>query len=178
MCQNHYDFLMRKYNMYQDRNFPKVDEFLYTKDGSKLIDRIKRWFDEFNHTRNKTLLFYRISLIAKHQGHYLDAEMTLKIVRETDVYKYCTISEGGVDETCEECIDYHGTYLITETFELPPYHPDCDCIYWFHNKPDPRNEPDDEEDYRPEQEGWLPIDLPPDELKKEKEKVRLRRKKE
>ena len=141
--------------------FPSVDHFIYHADGIGLQERIDRWLDEYNRTRNLSLLYMRLRLITKHGHRYIDADMNLKIIKEDHRYNYVTIDVGLYGESCEDCRDHHGTYLINENFDLPPYHPDCDCVYWFHNEPRPEDEPDETEwtpespdiPWKPEQEG-------------------------
>lgn len=160
MLLDHYEWVISQYNvpMKWRNDIPEINECLYKDEGWTLDTSIEKWLQEFNKKRNKNLLMYRLCLIVKHQGRYMDAELNLKLVRLTHAYRYVTIAEGGFDETCEvECIDHHGTYKVEETFELPPYHPDCNCIYWFHNEPNSKDEPGDE-DWMPEQLGWLPIE--------------------
>ena len=146
-----YQDIIKTYQI-DSRNFPSIDTFVYTADGCTLRQRIRRWINEYNKHRDKSLLIYRISLITKHGHRYIDEDLNLYIVKRFKLYEYVTTAPGTYGESCEHCRDNHGTFAIQKNFMLPPYHPDCDCIYWFHHAPIASDEPEDE-DWMPEQEG-------------------------
>ena len=133
-----------------------MEKFLYTADGHTLRQRIQRWIDEYNKYRDKSLLFYRLGLVCKHGLRYLDANLNYRIVLDehfTENTFFFVTTDAGITEACESCRDWHGTYDLRKGKPpLPPYHPDCDCIYWYHKTVDPKDEKDDE-NWMPEQEG-------------------------
>lgn len=152
-------FLIPKYLGIEEYNQVPLEHYIYQEDGKTLIKRIRRWIDEYNTRRDKRLFAYRNKLIAKHSLRYLAIQLCHDIIVEYHLYKWVTIDHGPYCEEgpCEDCAHELGTFLVenVNATTLPPFHPTCDCIAFYHDGRDWKNEVDDE-DWHPSENDAEP----------------------
>ena len=139
---------------------PDLKDFLYKDDNITLPQRIKKYWDEVKiYLKNpeidtQEILLYLLSmydriLITEIQNVKAGIKKAKKVKNVEDLIPIIEIIHSdGCD--CEMCNVMEGFYLEDDEPETPPYHPECQCDFWYDFY-----DPNDEEDLKVLQEaGW------------------------
>ena len=133
---------------------PDIEDFIYKDDKITLPKRIKNYWDEGLNLLKKTpdltqeialhLLVMYDRILNNEMINVRQGVKKVKKPIDDDGILIITITDG-----CEKC-NYGGTYLAEDAPELPPYHPNCECDFWYETY-----YPTDEADLEELQElGW------------------------
>lgn len=114
----------------------EIEELMYSKDGKELYERLEEHYNNSierdnpsEYFRNRIILIMDTETLtvsnAVLHGKLNKKAQFVEVIGEAD----CWEENGGL---CEYWIS-QGKIPIEELTELPPYHPDCECmvVYYF-----------------------------------------------
>lgn len=134
---------------------PNIEDFIYKNDKITLPQRIKGYWDEAQkflenpETDTQEISLHLLTMYNRIlNNEMINVKQGVKkvkkpIINDDDGIITVTITNG-------ECCSNGGFYLEEEAPELPPYHPNCECDYWY-DVYYPENEQDLEE---LQEAGW------------------------
>lgn len=145
--------LKKIYNQITD-TIPNIEDFIYKDDKITLQQRIKDYWNEAsNFLKNPEINTQEISLhLLTMYNRILNNEMinvkqgvkkVKKPIANDNEIITITITNG-------ECCSNGGFYLEEEAPELPPYHLNCECDYWY----DTYNIEDEQDLEELQEAGW------------------------
>ena len=145
--------LKKIYNQITD-TIPNIEDFIYKDDKITLPQRIKQYWDEAsNFLKNSETNIQEISLyLLTMYDRILNNEM-INVRQGIKKVKKPIASDNEVITitiTNGDCCSNGGFYLEEEAPELPPYHPNCDCDYWY----DTYNIEDEQDLEELQEAGW------------------------
>lgn len=135
--------LKQIYKEVPEFSIENLQDFLYNKDSKTLEDRIEEYYYEIpNNISIASNIADNILITAEKFLYHIDLTMTTEAQNiETAVKKNkiplsagMLIIEAGCGDLCQG-----GEYAIDENVDLPPFHPNCQCVWYY-------DETDDEDD--------------------------------
>lgn len=119
------------YSQLADFNVDDILDLTYQEDGKTIEDRVHEYL--LNH----------IDLISTLYKFYLLLDTESKNIKRAIIDNRVRPVASILIIECDEedchfgCDQYAGEYPADEPIELPPYHPNCDCFYYFVETDDP-----------------------------------------
>lgn len=123
--------LLDLYKEVSDFEVTDLLELTYTKDGKTFEERLKYyWAEAKSNLSNKTWtpqyaqerLIHSYDRILETETRVIETKVKDK---STPAHASLIVIESGCD-TCQG-----GEYPIGETIEFPPFHPNCQCTWWY-----------------------------------------------
>ena len=130
------NFLLKVFNFIEvvyglDMNLKQISENIilqltYSDDDKSFKERIKQYYSEYRKREDESIFINHMKKLYRTQGKHifyqeLDKEVA-PICRKVEI-----IPGDGPD-----CEDFAGVYFVSDNlYELPPYHPQCECIAIF-----------------------------------------------
>lgn len=133
---------------------PNIEDFFYKEDNKTLSDRIKDYWNDGKNLLKKSpdnmqdialhlLTMYDRILTTEMQNVKTGVKKTKKPLDNNNGIEVIYVTDG-------ECCEYGGIYLAEDDPPIPPFHPNCQCDWWFDFY-----YPSDEQDLEVLQEaGW------------------------
>lgn len=125
--------LKKIYNQISDK-IPNIEDFIYQDDDITLSERIKQyWDDSASSLKNpeadtKTIALHLLTMYERIlNNEMINVKQGVKKIKkpiDNDGINIIVITNG-------ECCTNGGVYLEDEAPELPPYHINCQCDYWY-----------------------------------------------
>lgn len=145
--------LKKIYNQITD-TIPNIEDFIYKDDKITLPQRIKKYWDEVSNflknpeTNTQEISLYLLTMYDRIlNNEMINVKQGIKKVKKPiasdNEIITITITDG-------ECCSNGGFYLEEEAPELPPYHPNCECDYWY----DTYNIEDEQDLEELQEAGW------------------------
>lgn len=115
---------------------PNIEDFIYTEDDITLPQRIKKYWDEAlsllkeSQVDSQQIALYILSMYDR----ILRTEMANIKTGVKKVKKPISLRPESIEViviTDGVCCDNGGVYLADDAPALPPYHPDCECDWWY-----------------------------------------------
>ena len=139
--------LKQIYKEVPEFSIENLQDFLYNKDGKTLEDRIEEYYYDIPKYLNKTASEVAEDVLTASESflYHIDLTMTTEAQNiETAVKKNkvplsagMLIIEAGCGDLCQG-----GEFAIDENVDLPPFHPNCQCI-WYYDETDDEDEAHD-----------------------------------
>lgn len=119
-------------------NTNNLEDLTYTEDGKTYKDRLNQYYKEIfedkknNKTFEQALMRYEAKLERLLHTETRHIETAVKINKKPEGELWVSISNG-----CENC---HGGTFPEAGANLPPFHPECNCIWWYIDSKDLKDE--------------------------------------
>lgn len=130
--------LKQIYREVPDFTIESLQDFLYNKDGKSLEERIEAWYNTIpqyfeNESKNSQLnaidgIYYHIELILNTEAQNIETAVKKNKV---PTRASLLIIEAGCGDLCQG-----GEYAYDEDVDLPPFHPNCQCLWYFEETDD------------------------------------------
>ena len=111
------------------------NDLFYHEDEKTFEDRLDNIFKDFSSSSFKEQRKYRFLLLLFTESNYITTHTILKKINA----EYVEILSGDPD--CDICSEYaDGELYEIDEIELPPYHPNCQCIEIYYEESDIRGD--------------------------------------
>lgn len=124
------------YSKLEDFNIDDISQLTYQEDGKTLYDRIKKYWDqaesdikgELDYDLVKAYLIDRYDMLLENETKIIQSQVEKNKI--APVATLLVIESEGHD--CRwGCSNYEGEYSPEDPVPLPPYHPNCQCIFYY-----------------------------------------------
>ena len=119
------------YSQLADFNIDDILDLTYQEDGKTIEDRVHEYL--LNHIDLISTL-YKFDLLLDTESKNIKRAIIDNRVRPVASILIIECDEEDCHFGCDQ---YAGEYPADEPIELPPYHPNCDCFYYFVETDDP-----------------------------------------
>lgn len=115
----------------------EIMKLTYSADGKELRDRIEEHYDNVMkriESERKDYFLHRMMLIVNTESLTVSNGILHKKLAKHAVYVEVTNSDDDICWQHEECEYWlrKGKISVDELTELPPYHPDCECMVVYY----------------------------------------------
>ena len=115
----------------------EIMKLTYSDDGKELRDRIEEHYDNVMRridSERKDYFLHRMMLIVNTESLTVSNGILYKKLAKYAVYAEVTNSDDDICWQHEECEYWlsKGKIPVDELTELPPYHPDCECMVVYY----------------------------------------------
>lgn len=129
------EYLQKKYQISPSKlTEEQIESLFYTKDGKTFKERIKEYVKVRD---NKPKFLYNIHRFLSTES--IGATNKILFFKAKDHFMYCKVNDLYCCELCKEIILPLENWTPVEDIDirdLPPYHPECQCIIIFSNNKD------------------------------------------
>lgn len=112
----------------------QIESLFYTKDGKTFKQRLKEYVSERD---NKRKFLYNIHRFLSTES--ITATNKILFFKAKDYFKYCKVNDLYCCDYCMEIVSSLENWILIEDadkMDLPPYHPECQCVLIFSNSKD------------------------------------------
>lgn len=123
----------------QEFDVKNIQNLTYKADGKHFDDRLdEHWAQtaieltaqDADYRKVFEHLNYKLTRLMNTETHTIETKVKQNLKPKVE-YGYMIVIESG----CDECLG--GEYPADEAIELPPYHPNCQCEWWYEETDDP-----------------------------------------
>ena len=118
-------FLKDTYSHLKDFDVQDIKSLTYQDDGKTIEDRVESYLKE---TRGVVSTLYDFDLLLRNESRIIKRAIIEKRVKPIASILIIECEEEDCHLGCDQ---YAGEYPADEPIDLPPYHPNCNCTYYF-----------------------------------------------
>ena len=119
------------YSELADFKIEDIKDLTYQEDGKTIEDRVHEYLIDH---KNLISTLYKFDLLLDTESKNIKRAIADNRVRPVASILIIECDEEDCHFGCDQ---YAGEYPADEPIELPPYHPNCDCFYYFIETDDP-----------------------------------------
>ena len=113
------------YSHLKDFDVQDIKSLTYQDDGKTIEDRVESYLKE---ARGMVSTLYDFDLLLKNESRIIKRAIIKNRVKPIASILVIECEEEDCHFGCDH---YAGEYPADEPIELPPYHPNCNCTYYF-----------------------------------------------
>lgn len=117
--------LKETYTQLKDFDVEDIRSLTYQEDGKTIEDRVEIYLDE---ETDIVSTLYRFYVLLMNESRIIKRVLVEHRVKPIASILVIECEEEDCHFGCDE---YAGEYPADEPIELPPYHPNCNCTYYF-----------------------------------------------
>lgn len=136
--KNTTDMLYHIYPKAKDYKVKDLFSITYNEDGKTIEERMRQYWEdaEYRLQHGSSEKIEKIILLGQYkvllQNESAIVERVIKQNKVQPIAEYLCI-EGGCACNSEKCSAYIGDWPADEDIPLPPYHPNCECSYFYYD---------------------------------------------
>lgn len=128
--------LKKLYKEISDFTVKDIYDLTYKADGKTFDERMEEYWTEAKNKLNQRYSHEDVIQLLYHRyERLLETETRIIESKVKDNKKPVRASLIVIDSGCDTCIG--GEFAIDEGVELPPYHPNCQCNWWYEETDNP-----------------------------------------